>query len=98
MQMPGRYIITILLTSTGISIVYTLISAIAGKTDNATLLMPILSLPVIIPLILVGIKASKKAMDGIETNSIYTDWAVLLVLDIAVMWLGVVLFRYLWKD
>ena len=59
---------------------------------------PVLSLPVIFPLILVGIKASLKAFNPVLVSSIYTDIYLLCALDLLVLVLTGVLFQSLWKD
>ncbi len=97
-QETWYYLGIILLCSIGFSGVFTLISALAAKAGNGGLLMPILSFPVLLPLMLVGIKASKKAMDGIISDGLAKDAMVLGLLDILILSLAVILFKYLWRD
>ena len=47
--------------------------------------------------LLITIKWAKKAMDGIETNAIYYDMAALGLMDVMVIYLAVLLYKYLWK-
>ena len=63
---PLFYFLTVFLGSVSFSTVFTMISAIASKAGNNGTLMAILSFPVIIPVILVLIRLSKNAMDGID--------------------------------
>lgn len=92
------YVLCILMGGIGFALTFTLISAISSKAANAGSLMPILSFPVIVPIILVAIKASKKAMDGLDTDLIYPDLLVLLSLNMLLFGLAYILFPYLWKD
>lgn len=92
------YFLTILLGCLGFSTTFTLLSAIASKSGNGHLLMPVLSFPIIIPLLLVLVKASKKAMDGIDTDLILPDLLVILALNGILLALSYLLFPYLWKD
>ena len=73
-------------------------ASIASKAGNSNLLMPVLSFPIIIPMLLVLIKASKKAMDGLDIYVIWPDLFVLLAIDIIVIALAYILFPFLWKD
>lgn len=94
----GLYTAVILLGSAGFSATFTMLSSIAAKAGNSNLLMPVLSFPVIIPILLVAIKASKKAMDGLEPSLVYPDLLVLFAINLIVMVLAYILFPYLWKD
>jgi heme exporter protein B len=92
------YFLIMLLGCIGFSTTFTLLSSIAAKSGNGHLLMPVLSFPIIIPLLLVLIKASKKAMDGIDVGFILPDLAVILAINAIVVALAYSLFPYLWKD
>ena len=87
-----------LLGAVGFSCTFTMLSSIAAKSGNGNLLMPVLSFPVIIPLLLVAIKASKKAVDGIDPSLITQDILVLLALNGLITGLAYILFPFLWKD
>ena len=90
-----RYSLIILLTSIGYAAVLTMMSAIASKAGNGYLLMPLLSFPVVLPLLLIAIKASKKAMDGIDSSMLYQDLGLLLVLNLLIAALAYYLFPFL---
>jgi len=57
-----------------------------------------LSLPIILPLLLVGIKASKKAFNPVLVSSVNKDILLLASLDVMILVLTGVLFQSLWKD
>lgn len=97
-QHTGLYFLIVLLGCTGFASTFTLLSSVASKAGNSSLLMPVLSLPVIIPLFLVLIRASKKAMDGIEPSLITGDLVVLLALNLLLAAMGYLLFPFLWKN
>lgn len=97
-ETPLYFTIVVLLGAGGFSSTFTLLASIASKSGNGNLLMPVLSFPVIIPLILVAIKASKKAVDGIDMSFIIKDLLVLGGLNLLVITLAYVLFPFLWKD
>jgi heme exporter protein B len=93
-----RYSLIIVLTSVGYAAVLTMMSAIASKAGNGYLLMPLLSFPVVLPMLLIAIKASKKAMDGIDSSLLYQDIGLLILLNIFIATMAYFLFPYLWKD
>jgi heme exporter protein B len=92
------YIMILLLVTAGVSTIYTFIGAVASKADGAGYLAPVLSLPVILPLILVGISASKKALNPVLVSSIYKDALLLGGLNFMILILTGILFPFLWKD
>jgi heme exporter protein B len=95
---PLFYFGVVILGSFSFSTVFTMISAIASKAGNNGTLMAILSFPVIIPVILILIKLSKNAMDGIERSLSYGDIGVLCAINAIVMATALLLFPYLWRD
>jgi heme exporter protein B len=92
------YLFIVLLGSTSFSTVFTMISAIASKAGNNGTLMAILSFPVIIPVILLLIKVSKSAMDGVDRSLGYGNVGILLAINAIVITLSLLLFPYLWRD
>lgn len=84
--------------SIGLSSILTLVSAIASKANNSITLMSVLSFPVILPLLIVLIKLSKNAIDGINWSVNYPYFISVLSLNVIVIVLAFVLFPYLWKD
>lgn len=93
------FFIVLTLASTGLAGVLTLMSAVAAKANGNFALMSILSFPVIMPLILVIIKLSKQAVDGIEWAGVgFNFLAILLALNCLTVALSFLLFPHLWKD
>jgi heme exporter protein B len=95
---PLYYFLIVLLGSISFSTVFTMISAIASKAGNNGTLMAILSFPVIIPIILLLIRLSKNAMDGIERSASYGNIGVLLAINAIVIATALILFPFLWRD
>ncbi|MEO6904633.1 MAG: heme exporter protein CcmB [Bacteroidia bacterium] len=91
------FIVTLLLGSMGFSSLLTMVSAIASKTSNNFTLMAILSFPIMMPLLIVLIKLSKNAIDGLELWDV-NSLLVLGFLNVIIVVLSYLLFRYLWKD
>ncbi|MGZ3901759.1 MAG: heme exporter protein CcmB, partial [Bacteroidia bacterium] len=70
----------------------------ASKAGNNGTLMAILSFPVIIPIILVLVRLSKSAMDGLDRSVSYGNIGVLCAINIIVITTSLLLFPYLWRD
>lgn len=95
---PLFYLLSVLLGSISFASVFTMISGIASKAGNGGALMAILSFPVVIPLLIVLIKLSKNAMDGLDRSVSYDEIGVLLAIDAIVITTSLLLFPYLWRD
>lgn len=93
-----QYFLVAILFTIGLSSVFTMVSAIAAGGGNNAILIPVLGLPLMLPLLLITVKAAKKAMDGIESNTIYYDMGALFLMDVLVFYLAIVLYKYLWKN
>ncbi len=95
---PFFYFLSVLLGSISFASVFTMISAIASRAGNGGALMAILSFPVVIPLLIVLIKLSKNAMDGLERSISYDEIVILLAINAIVITTSLLLFPYLWKE
>jgi heme exporter protein B len=83
----------------GLSLVFTMLAAIASKAMQQASLMAILGFPVIIPQLLLLIRLSKLAFaetfrEGVPLQVV----GLLLALDASVVILALILFPFLWKD
>lgn len=97
-QDMGMFLLSLLFSSTAFSGVLSLMSAIASKANNNMSLMAILSFPVLMPLLLVSVKLSKHAIDGLAWSVSYKYLLILLMLNFVVIALATLLFSYLWKE
>lgn len=93
----GLYVVIMFLGATGFAGALTMISGIASKAGNNAVLMAILSFPVVLPILLMVIKASKNAMDGLDRASSYDEIIVLLAVNMIIITLSFLLFPYLWR-
>jgi len=95
---PALYLVTVALGAIGFASVFTMVAAISAKAGNNGTLMAILSFPIIIPLLLVLIKVSKNALDGLERSASYDELVVLVAINIITVAISLLLFPYLWRD
>lgn len=82
-----------------ISLVFTLMSAIAAKAHQNAAIMAILGFPLIIPQLLLLIRLSKSALGEIFREGAVLQITLLLIgLDVLVVVLAIILFPFLWKE
>jgi heme exporter protein B len=91
------YLISLLFGSIGFSATLTMVAGIAAQGENSATLMSVLSFPIIIPLLLILLKLSKSAMDGISIQENWDEMATLASLDVIVIVLSGILFPYIWR-
>jgi heme exporter protein B len=92
------FFLNILLGSVGFSTTFTMISAIASKADNSATLMTILGFPIIVPMLLLLMKISKNALDGLALSVSYNGLIILCALNVMMVALAYILFPYLWRS
>jgi heme exporter protein B len=82
-----------------LSLVFTLMAAIAAKAQQNAAIMAILGFPLIIPQLLLLIRLSKSAFgEAFKEGALMQISLLLIALDILVIVLAIVLFPFLWKD
>jgi heme exporter protein B len=96
---PLQFIGIACLGGLSLSLVFTLMSAIAAKAHQNAAIMAILGFPLIIPQLLLLIRLSKSAFGEVFREGALLQITLLLIgLDILVVVLSIVLFPFLWKD
>ncbi len=92
------YLFAIILGSIGLASTLTLVAGIASKSENSAMLMAILSFPIVIPLLLLILKITKNAMDGLDRFQSWDEIANLLAINAIVIVLSIILYPYLWRS
>lgn len=92
------YFVAVLLGSISFATVFTMVSGISAKTGNNSTIMAILAFPVIIPLLIVLIKLSNNALQGLERGLSLGEIGVLLAINVITVTISLLLFPYLWRD
>lgn len=89
----------VVLGGMGISIVFTLMSAIAAKAQQNAALIAILGFPVILPQLMLLMRLSKTAFAEVFKEGALLQMTGLIAgLDVLVIALAIILFPYLWKE
>jgi len=92
------FILILVLSSVGFSVTFTMISSIASKASNSGTLMAILGFPVIIPILLLLIKISRNAIDGLDRTASYDEITTISAIIIIAISTSILLFPYLWRS
>lgn len=83
----------------GLSLIFTMLAAIASKAQQQASLMAILGFPLIIPQLLLLVRLSRYAFAEVFREGVVLQVVLLLLaLDLAIVVLSVILFPFLWKD
>lgn len=94
----GLFLLTLVLTSTGFSGALTLISGIASRANNSNVLMAVLSFPILISILLMAIRITKNALDGIDRSASHDELLNLLAINGILLTLAYLLFPYIWRS
>jgi heme exporter protein B len=94
----GMFLLNLILGAIGFSACLTMVSGIASKASNNATLMAILSFPVIIPILLVAIRVSKNAIDGLDWSVSVDKIITLLAINAIIAVTAYILFPYLWRS
>lgn len=86
------------LTAIGFSASLSFISGIAAKANNSNVLMAVLSFPVVISILLMAVRVTKNAVDGIDRTASYDELLNLLAINCIAGALAYVLFPYIWRS
>ena len=92
------FIFSLLLGAIGFSATFTMISSIASKASNSGTLMAILGFPIIIPMLLLLIKISRNAIEGLDRSTTYDEIITLVAIIIIAISTSILLFPYLWRS
>jgi len=90
--------LALLLGSVGCSVVLTLTSGVAQRTQGNATLSAILALPLLLPILQLTSVLNLQAIVGVPTGEALNLVASLAALDIGIGLLAYLLFPYLWQD
>ncbi len=92
------FLIALLFGNFGIAISSTIIAAIISKASSKGTLYPVLSFPILLPLILTLLELTKYSMDGKSLEKSIVEIAVLISYDVIMLTASYLLFDFIWKD
>ncbi|MEZ5047622.1 MAG: heme exporter protein CcmB [Chitinophagaceae bacterium] len=80
------------------AVLFTMLSAIAGKAGGNAALIAILGFPLVIPQLIVLSDLSKPLIDTMQVTGWWKFYFILITLDILIIFLSYILFPYLWRE
>jgi heme exporter protein B len=92
------FLVTVFLGGIGFACAATIIAAIIARASTKGTLYPVLSFPILLPLLLTLINATRLASDGAFIEEAYGEFQVLISYIIAVTAVSYLVFDYVWKD
>jgi heme exporter protein B len=93
-----KFVMMVMLGGISLSLLFTLLSAIASKAGGNSALIAILGFPLVIPQLILLADLSKPLFMTLLITGWWKFFGVLICLDILVVVLSIILFPYLWKD
>jgi heme exporter protein B len=92
------FIMTIFLGSLGFAAAATIIAAIIAKANTKGTLYPVLSFPILIPLLMTVMKSTTRALDGEMFNAALGEFQILASYLMIIIAGSYLLFDYVWKE
>ena len=92
------FFLTFIFGNIGIAISSTLIAAIIAKAGSKGTLYPVLSFPILLPLILTSVQLTSFSIDGIPISEAVFELAIVVCYDIIMISASYMLFDFIWKD
>jgi heme exporter protein B len=94
----GIFIPTMILGTIGLASASTIIAAIIAKANTRGTLYPVLSFPILLPLLLTVINATKLAANGAPLADASGEFQILISYSVVVTVVSYVLFEFVWKE
>lgn len=92
------FLLTVLLGSIGLAAASTIIAAIIAKANTKGTLYPVLSFPILLPLLLTVINATRLASEGAFFEEAAGEFQALISYIVVMIVTSYLLFDYIWKD
>lgn len=92
------FIINFILGNFGLAVSATIIAAIIAKAGSKGTLYPVLSFPILLPLILTSAKLTLFSIDGTAINDAVFELAIVACYDVIMISASYMLFDFIWKD
>jgi heme exporter protein B len=97
-RQPGLFWLVMLLGSLSMASATAIIAAIIAKANTKGTLFPVLSFPVLLPLLMAGISATRIAVEDQVWDNAWADLQLLASYLVVVTTVSFLLFDFVWKD
>ena len=92
------FLLSFVLGNIGLAVSSTIIAAIIAKAGAKGTLYPVLSFPILLPLILTSVQLTLFALDGISIENARFELAIVVSYDVIMLTASYMLFDFIWKD
>lgn len=92
------FVLNLILGCIGLSATFTMVSSIAFRSSNRSIMMAVLGFPVIMPVLVLSISNSYKILDSYVFMQIQGNLTALFSVDVIIIALTFVLFPFTWKS
>jgi heme exporter protein B len=93
----GIFVFIFILGNIGLAVSSTLIAAIISKANSKGTLYPVLSFPILLPLMMILVDLTKSCMTGVVLQEVMVEVAILVCYDIIMLAASYLLFEFIWK-
>ena len=92
------FVLNLILGCIGLSATFTMVSSIAFRSSNRSIMMAVLGFPLIIPVLVLSISNSFKVLNSYVLMQIQGNLTALFSVDVIIIALTFVLFPFTWKS
>ncbi len=92
------FLVSFILGNIGLAVSSTIIAAIIAKAGAKGTLYPVLSFPILLPLILTSVQLTLFSLDGISFERAKFELAIVVSYDIIMLTASFMLFDFIWKE
>ncbi|HUL43666.1 MAG TPA: heme exporter protein CcmB [Bacteroidota bacterium] len=92
------FITTMGLGTIGLASASTILAAIIAKANTKGTLYPVLSFPILLPLLLTVINATKMSVEGAAVYEAFSEFQILISYFIVITTISYLLFEFVWKE
>ena len=92
------FLLSFVLGNIGLAVSSTIIAAIIAKAGAKGTLYPVLSFPILLPLILTSVQLTLFALDGTSIENARFELAIVVSYDVIMLTASYMLFDFIWKD
>lgn len=98
LQNFALFLVTFVLGNIGLAVSSTIIAAIIAKAGSKGTLYPVLSFPILLPLILTSVSLTLGSIDGTSFEDSIFEIAIVACYDVIMISTSYMLFDFIWKD
>jgi heme exporter protein B len=92
------FLTTLFLSAIGLASALTIIAAIISKAGSKGTLYPVLSFPVLLPLLVIVIELTKASQEGVAFAAVYHQFLLMISYSGIMITVSYLLFDFIWKD